>query len=233
MTPIGTKVFELPNGSTVDISADLQSMLNTAVTSTPVFSPTDPGASDPCNAHLELRSAVTNFQMNVADVGITFGFNPAGSIPIGTGVSVTAAANVSIGTISMDFSVWSCVGGSCSAVAAVTADQLTSGVTLNATVDFSTITTGASFVYNTPLGNALRSIMNNAMSQLSASSRVNQLPWQALVREVTPATNTLVFDQGIQSGIGIDQGFESMLQSTRLRAGSVVFFKAWLMSIRL
>src|SRR4051812_4583245 len=41
LQPIGTKAFQLPNGSGIDFSADLQSILNTAVTSTSSFSPVD------------------------------------------------------------------------------------------------------------------------------------------------------------------------------------------------
>lgn len=209
--PIATKVFQLPNGSGIDFSADLQSILNTSVISTSAFSPVDPGGSgvvDPCQSHIEIRSAVTNFQLNVADIGVTFGYSPSGPIPIGAGTSITAKANVQIGVISMDFSVWSCSSGVCSAVAAVTADQTLAGGNLNMEIDFGMIRTAPTLIFNTPLGSVFRTIMINGMSQLSASSRMNELPWQAMVKEVTPSAGTLIFDAGTQSRILSNQAFE-------------------------
>jgi len=197
--------FKLPNGNPIDFSADLQSILNTAATATPVFAPSDGSSNDPCNAHLELRSALTTFQMNVANVGITFGYTPTGpSSPI---TSIKGSVGVDIGTIAMDFSVWDCVAGNCTAIAAETATHLTAGVNLSMTMDFDSVTTGPSFVYTTPLGDIMRKIMVDAIGKLASSDRVNELPWQAKVMNYTPAVGTLIFDAGAQERLAANQTF--------------------------
>ncbi len=204
--PIGTKVFQLPNGSAVDLSLDLQSILNTAVTSSSNFAPVVSLENNPCDSHLELRSSVTNFQLDVGDGSVSFGFSPTGSI--GAITNITGKVSVQIGTISMDFSIWECISGSCSAVAASTSTHLTAGVNLSMVVDFTMVNTAPSVLYNTPIGAAIRSIMLNGMSQLAQSPRVNQLPWQARVMEVVPSAGTLIFDAGSQFQIYPNQSFE-------------------------
>ena len=149
---------------------------------------------------------MTNFQLSVASVGANFGYSPAGAL--GPVTSMTGAVNVNIGSISMDFSVWDCVGTQCSAVAASTATQLTAGVNLTMQVDMSMATSAAAFIYNTPVGDAMRTIMINGMSQLITSSRLNALPWQARVKEYLPSAGLVIFDQGVQAGLGMNQAFE-------------------------
>ncbi len=228
VTQIGTKAFELPNGVNMDLTADLQSMWNTVVTNSSVFVPTQlsvegggtssvTSPSSPCNSHLEIRSALTTFQLNVAQLGITFGFTPGGAL--GPVSSIQGQANLQIGEISMDFSVWSCVSDgldsmndTCVSVLASHADQSTAGISSNVTVDFSIATTAANFLYNTPIGNAMKAIMASGMSQLVNSPRLNLLPWQAQVKELLPSSSAvspaIVFDAGVQEGIMTHQAFE-------------------------
>ena len=134
---VGTKAFPMPNGSTANFSADLQTILNTSVTNTASFHPTDASSQDPCNSHLEIRAAVSTFQLDIGGVGISFGYTPGGQLPI-IG-SITGKVNVKIGNIAMDFSIWSCTAGNCVAVAATTANQNTTGVTGSFEIDFNQV----------------------------------------------------------------------------------------------
>src|SRR4051794_33998589 len=55
---VGTMPFTLPNGSKVDLTADLNTLLTTAVAGTQVYFPTDGvAAADPCGTHLEVSAA--------------------------------------------------------------------------------------------------------------------------------------------------------------------------------
>ncbi len=213
LKPVGTKPFLLPNGSTVDLSDELNSILNTAILSYPSFASLDPGFKDPCETYLELRSEVTNLEFNAQEVGIMFGYSPVGSIPIGPGpigLAPVAAArlNVKIGIISIDFSIWKCVEGRCSAVAATTATHHSTGVNLGLDMNFALIRSGPNLVYLTSLGDIFRSIMMNGMKNLSNSARLNELPWQAKVKEVMSASGTLIFDAGTEERIGLNETFE-------------------------
>ena len=206
LAQIGTKAFQLPNGVLADLSVDLQTILGTAVTSTPVFAPSDPLTEDPCNSHLELRSAVTTFQLDVVEAGVSFGFSPAGSL--NTVSSITAGAHVKVGMIAMDFSLWQCEGGSCFAVAAATSSQLTTGGNLTFEADFSLMKTGAALAFHPVLGPVLRAIMEDGMNQLASSSRVSELPWRTLVRDYNPNSGVLTLSRGAQSRLLPNQTFE-------------------------
>lgn len=203
---IATKVFQLPNGAQADINVDLQTILNTAVTSTISFSPTDETQDGPCHTHLELRSAVTAFQMDLAELGVSFGYSPAGPINVGTHISGDAHAKV--GTIAMDFSLWQCEEGHCAAVAASTSNHTVAGGNVKIDMNFGTIQTGTGLVFNTALGQILRTIMVNGLSQLAASPRVSELAWQSRVRSYDAANGMLVIGAGTQSRIGPNQTFE-------------------------
>jgi hypothetical protein len=206
--PVGTKPFQLPNGSRVDLAADLEVMLHTAVTASSRFQPADPGAgeTEPCATHLEIRGAVSTLELNVAELGLTFGYKPSGENNTITGL--TGKFNVRVGTIAMDFGVWQCVGPRCTEIAAATASHLTAGVGLSLEIDFGVVQTGPSLIYNTPLGNILRSIMNDGMKQLARSPRLPRLAWTASVLEASAGDGTLVFGAGRQSGLAPDQTFE-------------------------
>lgn len=206
LQPIGTKVFQLPNGSTIDFNADLQSILPTAVTATAAFRPIDPSSMNVCNTSLEIRSAVTSFQLEVLGIGATFGYSPAGQL--GSVTNITGKATLRVGLISMDFSVWRCTDGVCSAVAASNSTNFTANITGDIEVDFDKIKTGANLVFNTPLGEVLRLVMLDGMRQLADSPNLNELPWESRVREYTPAAGTLILGDGYQSRLQPSQAFE-------------------------
>ena len=215
---VGTQPFQLPNGAVVDFNADLQSLLVTSATESSNFSPTDPQPYYPCQSYLELRSAVTTFQLDIVEGGVSFGYNPGGSLgPIS---GITGTVDVSIGNISMDFSIWKCTAGNCSAVAATSANHLTAGAHLNAKMDFNQIKTSADLVFKTPLGIVLRAIMQNGLEILNAVPSVSELPWEARVKELIPSKNSLVIDAGDQYRLSPNQSFAIYAPTDSSTSGS-------------
>ena len=204
---VGTLPFTLPNGSRVDLTTDLAAMINTSTTNTNVLAPTTGSQPDQCNSWVELRTAVSTLDLNVAQIGLKFGYSMAqGETTVVTGANGNVKVN--IGLIAMDFAVYQCTNQGCTSVAATTANHTTTGTEVSLEIDFGQITTGPSLVNNTPLGNIIRKIMDKGMSQLAASPAVNRLGWRSKVREFDPNSGALVFDQGAQSRIALDQGFE-------------------------
>lgn len=200
LKPVGTLPFQLPNGAQVDLSADLNSLFLTAVTETRVFSPTDPSEQvNPCDYHIEIRSAVTWLELNVTQFGLSFGYTPSGSKS--TVTNLTGNAGVKIGSIRMDFSIHECVGGKCSSVKATYADHRTAAVDLSMDIHFGEITTGPSLIHQTPLGNALSKVMQKGIGEMAAAPQLTQLSWSAQVRKVTPETGIIVFDAGSRAQI--------------------------------
>jgi hypothetical protein len=199
--------FTLPNGKRVDLSADLNALLTTAVTETQVLAPTLETSPGPCHTWLELRSAISTLELSVARLGIRFGYSLAsGETGVVTGVS--GSAQVDIGVLAMDFALYQCNSGGCSAVAATSADHRTAGAELSVEVDFGQISTGPSLVLNTALGKVIRKVMQKGLRSLTASPAIHRLGWSARVREFDPDSGTLIFDSGAQDRLAAGQLFE-------------------------
>jgi hypothetical protein len=199
---VTAKNFHLPNGASVDLNSDLDSILVTSATSTANFQPTTATPSDPCDSRLEVSAAVTTLELDAWEFGASFGFTPSGEL--GTVSNIKANAKVKIG---MDFAIWECRGKDCSASVASNASHITAGVQVDLEIDFGTVTTGPALVYNTPLGPALRKIMDQGMSLLSGSPKLSDLPWFASVRDILSGPGNVLLDVGSHDRIGTNQTF--------------------------
>jgi len=208
LAPVSTTAFQLPNGTSVDLSSDLDAMLSTAVTTQTRFLPLEDSEGDPdCASRIELRATVSAIELNVGSVGLTFGYTPGGEIGVPV-TNLTGTFDVRIGTIAMDFGLWQCSGSRCVAMAASTATHATAGVNLGLQVNFSEATTGVSFLYNSGLSQVIRSIMNDGMKRLAANPRLSKLSWYAIVREVAKDGGQILFDAGTQAGLVPGDAFE-------------------------
>lgn len=203
---VTTKPFQLPNGFRVDLTSDLDAILTSVVAASPIFSPAD---ADPnaqvCDRHIEIRATVSTLELRNWEINLQFGYSPSGELR--TVSDIKGEVQVEIGTLAMDFSIWECFKGQCAAVAATTADHLTSRTELKFSANFGLIETGASLVYNTALGNAFRKIMKKGIQDLADSPRLGELSWRAIVREYHPTQGVLYFDQGTQSRLQPNQTF--------------------------
>jgi hypothetical protein len=202
---VGTRAFQMPNGGLTNFGADLQPMLITSVTNSSNFAAADPYQADPCDSHLEVRAAVTTFQLDLFELGLSVGYNPNGQLGPITGIS--GSVNTRVGLISMDFSAWQCSRGRCTSVAAASSTSADAGVGLSMKIDFTVVKTGPDLIFNTPLGSIIRGMMNKGMNRLAASAALSKLPWQANVMEYMPSTGTLFFDAGVTSRINPNETF--------------------------
>ncbi len=211
LRPVSTLPFQLPNGTRVDLSTDLNTMLGTAVTQTGIFAPTDGFSlsSDPCAQRVEIRAAVTAMQFDTmsANVRVSFGYSPAGETRLNL-TQLSASAGVRVGTIAMDFSVWRCVGSRCTQIAAQSANQATVGTNLSFQVDFNLIKTASDLTWNTALGSLLAKIMNKGLTALASSTRVDLLPWSASVLTYRPESGLIYLDAGSFSLLAPNQALE-------------------------
>lgn len=206
---VGTIPFTLPNaaGTKIDLTADLNTILTTAVAGTKVYFPTDASSStDPCGTHLEVSAAVSTLELNAVQVGVSFGYSPSGATST-TGTTLTGNVNLNIGTIAMDFSVRQCTAGGCTTIGAASSNALAAGVQTSFTINIDSITGGPSLVSNPDFGNILRGIMNDGAKKLVAATNPSLLSWSATVREVSAAAGTFIFDAGTQSLLLPNQTF--------------------------
>lgn len=209
LRPVGTKTFPLPNGSEADLSHELNTMFRTSAAASSSFAPVEgsgAGVEDAtCDQHVEIRAELTTLELKLLELGLTIGYTP--TKVNSTITNLNGTAKVEIGSIAFDFSLWNCVGSRCTALEASTSTHKTTHVDLQLGVDFGLVHTGADLVYNSSLGNTLRAILEDGVRKLSASPRVAELPWYAVVREAMPEAGVFIFDAGMQSRIQANQNF--------------------------
>ena len=207
LTPVGTLPFQMPNGHSADLNADLNVMMSTSTTGSPSLQPTTGNSTDPCSTRVELRANISTLDLDVADFGLSFGYTSSGGAKTPGQLGVTGAVNVNIGNIAMDFGIWECTNGTCSEIAAVTENHLTAGVNLAMKIDFGQISAGPDLLFNTPLGDAIRKIMDKGIADLSASSRLSELPWKARVLELLAGSGSFWMDAGANARLAPNQMF--------------------------
>lgn len=207
---VTSKPFSLPNGGAANLSADLDLMLQTAVTETSLFAPADPRIPADCDEWVEIRAGVSTLELNVSQFGLKIGYSPSGSFDA-AGLRVQGEVDVKVGTIAMDFSVWNCSKergeARCAAVAAATANHNTTTTSLGFKLNFSVIQIGPELVHNSPLGRILRDIMKSGISSIVNHPRTSEIGWRAVVMDVSPDGNFVTFSSGSRSRIGLNQVF--------------------------
>lgn len=201
---VGTKAFDLPNGSSMDLSADLDTMFVTALTNHSRLAPSLGSPETSCDSHVEVRAAITTLELNIAELGIKVGYSPKGSIPTQSS-NLGGEVKVKGGTIAMDFSVWQCDQGHCYAVVAATTTHMVLGTELSFGLNLGQIKIGPNLIYNTPLGGLLRKMMEAGVKQLAASPKTSTLAWQATVVSVSPSDGSAIIDVGARELIEPNQ----------------------------
>ncbi len=231
---VGAQAFGLPNGSQVnqtDFSASLDDFFQTAVVQNSRFRPHSVGSEgtpssggpevgpsvpapegDTCGDHLEVWPVVSSLELNIASLGISFGYDTS-SNPLVPGNSVTGKVDVTISNAQMDIALAYCHPSfpNCDVIDSVKADQNTAGVTGNITIDFSSVKTALDFLYKTDMANVLRTIMADGMGRLGKTTKIPTSVWRGIVQQVNdPAT--FIFTPGTDEGIDVNQTFQVYAQ---------------------
>ncbi|MCM0604627.1 MAG: hypothetical protein KA715_00900 [Xanthomonadaceae bacterium] len=200
---VGTKPFDLPNGSSMDLTADLDTMFVTSLTNNSRLAPSLGSPETSCDSHVEVRAAITTLELNIAELGIKVGYSPKGSIS--QSANVGGEVKVKGGTIAMDFSVWQCDQGHCYAVAASTVNHTVLGTELSFGINLGQIKIGPNLIYNTALGGMIRKMMDKGVAGLAASPRTSVLAWQATVVSVSHSDGSAIIDVGARELIEPNQ----------------------------
>lgn len=223
---VGTIPFQLPNGTRVDLNLSLNDIYKTSLGATDnLRETTAPDPADPsydaCAPYIRLDAAVSSFELNLTQVGVSFGYTPAGEKQ--TVTDVTGTVDVRIGNITMDFQIRRCVGNRCTTVATSYANHLTAEAELGLKINFSEISAGTDLVTRTGLENVLRKIMVKGLVDLSRKPDISLLPWSAIVTDSNPNHGTFMFQAGAIHRIGPKQTFE--VQAVTAASGSCKVYK--------
>jgi len=201
LATIKTIPFALPNGTVVDLTADLKSLMEGATARSSLYRLTENPNEDACQSRLEIRAALTTLDMDVFGAGIKIGYTPTGDFAPGV-TPISGTARVDIGLIGMDFSVWRCLRESCAQIIAARVTNKMVDAQASMQIDFNQIKASADFVYKTPLGNTLAKMMAAGASALTTHERFDTLPWRAQVQEVIPGATPAKTQVWLNAGDG-------------------------------
>lgn len=216
---VGTLPFQLPNGERVEISQDLKTIFETTLLTHSSLRPAEFALDDPCAQWLEIRAAVTSLDLDVTEFGVRFGYTPQGAIP--TVDSITGEARVKLGSLTMDLGLRLCTRNGCQVVVASSADQTLAELKVDVKVDFSLVTTGASFMTRTPMGAAFRTVFEKAVTRLEKASQLASLPWRAQVVTVDHGSGQFWINAGREQRLPVGMALDVFAPSPQGPACSV------------
>lgn len=220
---VSASSFHLPNGNAVDMNMNLRELVDSQINQSAKFRTYQ--RNTPLARHGVIDATITSLEMEIASIGLRIGYRPdgnggttdagsgaSGSTPssgsggsAGSGTQLTGQLTVKLGQIAMDFKIFDSDTGE--TYSAVTTDQVTAGLDLSFTVDFSNVSIGPAFQFRQALSGAIRTLVSHAMQRFVAAPRMNFLPWQAIVREVDGTRKLVLFDAGLRAGVSVGNLF--------------------------
>lgn len=203
INPVTTLPFKLPNGKDANLAVKLGDILGAQVSMNPAFMKQDPqlAAQDPCQAHLEIRAAVSSMEFRIGQGGVRFGYTlTQGDIGNGTG-TISGAVTVTGGEIGMTFELAQCLHGTCSSPVSALLTNATVGAEVNFEFTMDPLSVGADLEFNTAFTDIINNMMKKGVETLQASPFLAQTWWNASVLSVDPVKHKVIFDAGSFDGL--------------------------------
>lgn len=201
--------FKLPNDTTIDMSVRFDELAESEVNQSEKFTALRSGGIG-VGRKTVLDVSLTSIEMDLVNFGVKVGYGPgrrgAGTVDLGTAsggigsdVDFSGEITVKLGSMSMDLTVYD--SDTKAAYGSVTTDSITAGVNLTFKVDFSDVSISPEVQFRTALAPALRAMVKQGMKSMISSSRINLIPWHALVKEVDLGAKLVLFDAGVKAGM--------------------------------
>lgn len=200
-----TDVFHSPDGQPVDVGVVVGQLVDTQVNQSQKFRTVVGNA--PAERHGVLTGGITSLVLEVASVGIRFGYTPDGEVNDGSGVRLEGNLTVKVPVITADFKIFDSETGL--TYSAVSVDQAGVGVNLSFTVNFDQISIGPEFVAQTPLKDIIRALTANAMVQMLRQRDVNFIPWSTRVLGSDLSRGLVFFDAGVRQYVAAGNLFRA------------------------
>ena len=186
--------FYLPNGNRVDMNTDLKTIIDSQINQSRYFRTAIP---DPKN-RLVITGGITSLELDILELGLKVGWNPAGAIPIGN-LGVSGEVNLKLSNLSMDFKIFDRVTRE-TYLASYTNETL-SNLRFQVKVEISQIGTSLELLTKTRLAEAIRQATSDIMSKLESSPGLHFVPWEARVLGVTEGGGELLLSAGGRAGV--------------------------------
>ena len=209
----GAIAFQVPNQTTTSINGDLDAMFGAALTgSGSKFQAVSAAPQTACDSYVQISAEVLSFTMDALEIGVTFGYNSGGAIPIIPGTpSATGQGTVRIGSIQMAFAAWTCTqaGGEsqCQRLYSSQSDQTVVGSNIQFNVDWSQFNVQGNILQLADLAKVVQAIMVDGMRKLQSNPMINDLPWKASIFSLGSQPGTYWMNAGANAGIAANQSF--------------------------
>ena len=187
--------FYLPNGNRVDMNTDLKAIVDSQINQSRYFRTVN---GNPMN-RLVITGGITSLELDILELGLKIGWNPAGALPVIGQIGVSGEVNLKLSNLSMDFKIYDRVTRE-TYLASYTNETL-SNLKFQVKVEVSQIGTSLDLLTKTRLSEAIRRATNDIMLKLENSAGLHYLPWEARVLGADEGGEKITISAGGRQGI--------------------------------
>lgn len=188
-------VFPIPNGEKVDITSELNTLIDTTINSSHFIRTMESKGQ----SRLIVSGGITALEMNILQLGLTIGWNKGGVIPIPGQPNASGEVDFRLSSLAMDFKIYDRLTGQ-TYLASYT-DQDLSQLKIQVHVNLTNLQAAIDVLYKTGMSEAIRIATANIMSQLEANPQFDYIPWEAEVLGVDPESGQMSFNAGSAAGV--------------------------------
>jgi hypothetical protein len=188
--------FYLPNGNRVDMNTDLKAIVDSQINQSRYFRTV---GRDSSMNRLVINGGITSLELDILELGLKIGWNPAGALPVVGQIGVSGEVNIKLSNLSMDFKIYDRVTKE-TYLASYTNETLSS-LKFQVKVEVSQIGTSLDLLTKTRLSEAIRRATTDIMAKLENAQSFHYLPWEARVLGVEEGGQKLTFSAGARSGV--------------------------------
>lgn len=192
---ITVPAFYLPNGNRVDMNTDLETIIDTEINRSRYFRTSHNGGQ----SRLVITGGVTSLELDVLQLNLRIGWNPAGSLPVVGDAGVFGQVDLRLSTLSMDFKIYDRATG-VTYLASYT-DETLSDLRFTVGVEISQITSSVELLTRTRLAEAIRSAVGDIMASMEEHPDMPYVPWETTVLGLEESRQDVTIGAGGRQGI--------------------------------
>lgn len=187
--------FYFPNGTRADFNVDLNALIEGQVNSSRYLRTT---LADPLNpSRLLLSGGITSFEADVVGMNLKIGWNKAGVLLPGQGVS--GEVTLRLTAMTMDFMVYDRVTKQ--VYLSSNTNETLSQLKLDVKVNLADVNATLEAFYKTVMSKAVQKATADIMAKLENKANFDTLFWEASVLGVDQADNFLALGAGAAAGL--------------------------------
>ncbi len=191
-------VFPLPNGQNVNITSELNSLIDSTINTSRYIRTVEGNSKN----RLVISGGITALEMDIVQVGIHFGWNHNGIIPISGAPNLTGDVDFHLDVLEMDFKIYDRVTGQ-TYVASYTNQEM-SNLHIQVHANLAELGAAIDVIQKTGIAEAVRTATKDIMQKLEDNSQFVYLPWEAEVLGVDRDQGKISFNSGGANGVRVN-----------------------------